>query len=104
MHIRLYWTLLGEYAGFDRYVDLPLTKHDHDEFKEEDYQKLHSLLKDPNSVLRRRTIDELVEKPKQRTVNGVDALSGATIAEVKESVYPEPFIPVMWLGIWHMGR
>lgn len=86
MHIRLYWTLLGEYAGFDRYPDLPLTKHDHDEFGMEDYLKLHNLLKDDKSILKRRTVDQLVEKPKQRIVNGVDALSGATIAEVKESV------------------
>ncbi len=86
MHIKLYWTLLGEYAGFDRYPDLPLTKHDHDEFTTLDYLKLHHLLMDDNSILKRRTIDRLVEKPKLREVNGVDAISGATIAEVKESV------------------
>lgn len=86
MNIKLYWTLLGEYAGFDRYSDLPLTKHDHDEFKVEDYQKLHELLIDDKSILGRRSIDRLVEKPKMRTVNGVDAVAGATIARVKESV------------------
>ena len=86
MNIKFYWTLLGEYAGFDSYPELPLTKHDHDEFIKEDYQKLHTLLMDDNSVLGRRSIDQLVEKPTMRTVNGVDALSGATIAEVKESV------------------
>lgn len=86
MNIKLYWTLLGEYAGFDRYSELPLTKHDHDEFKVEDYQKLHELLIDDKSILGRRSIDRLVEKPKMRTVNGVDAIAGATIARVKESV------------------
>ncbi|MEX0288846.1 MAG: hypothetical protein AB3N14_07020 [Flavobacteriaceae bacterium] len=86
MNIQLYWTLLGEYAGFDRYPELPLTKHDHDEFGKEDYLKLHDLLKDDKSILGRRSINQLVEKPTMRTVNGVDALSGATIAEVKESV------------------
>lgn len=86
MNIKLYWTLLGEYAGFDRYSDLPLTKHDHDEFKVEDYQKLHELLIDDKSILGRRSIDRLVEKPKMRTVNGIDAVAGATIARVKESV------------------
>src|SRR5690606_27133137 len=63
MDIRLYWTLLGDYAGFDRYPMLPLTKHDHDEFLIEDYNKLHNLLIDNNSILKKRTIDELVEKP-----------------------------------------
>ena len=86
MNIKLYWTLLGEYAGFDRYSDLPLTKHDHDEFKVEDYQKLHELLIDDKNILGRRSIDQLVEKPTMRTVNGVDAISGATVARVKESV------------------
>ncbi len=86
MHIRLYWTLLGEYAGFDTYPKLPLTKHDHDEFRKEDYEKLHKLLADDKSILKRRRLDELVEEPVMRNVNGVDALSGATVAEVKESV------------------
>ncbi|WP_339705967.1 hypothetical protein [uncultured Kriegella sp.] len=86
MHIRLYWTLLGEYAGFDRFPGLPLTKHDHDEFLQADYLKLHHLLSDKLSILERRSIDELVEKPKQPEVEGADALSGATIKEVKESV------------------
>ncbi|WP_422080398.1 hypothetical protein [Ulvibacterium sp.] len=86
MHIRLYWTVLGEYAGFDTYPELPLTKHDHDEFQKEDYGKLHKLLADDKSILKRRRLDQLVEEPVMRNVNGVDALSGATVAEVKESV------------------
>lgn len=86
MNIKFYWTLLGEYAGFDRYVIMPLTKYDHDEFQQQDYQKLHELLADDKSLLGRRTINQLVEKPEMRTVNGVDAISGATITRVKESV------------------
>ena len=86
MDIRLYWTLLGDYAGFDRYPMLPLTKHDHDEFLIEDYIRLHHLLIDNNSILKKRTIDELVEKPKKTIENEVDALSGATVAEIKEAV------------------
>ena len=86
MNIEMYWTLLGDYAGFNRYKTLPLTKHDHDEFLDADYLKLHQLLIDDNSILKRRTIDELVEAPKPTALNDVDALSGATIAEVKETV------------------
>lgn len=86
MHITFYWTLLGDYAGFDRSVEEPLTKHDHDEFVYADYWKLHELLKDHNSILKRRAINELVEKPKPSEMEGVDALSGATVKEVKESV------------------
>ncbi len=86
MEIRLYWTLLGQYAGFDHYRNAPLTKHDHDEFQSADYLKLHQLLMDNNSILKRRKIDELVDKPKQPKMEGVDAVAGATIKEVKESV------------------
>lgn len=86
MHIRLYWTLLGAYAGFDRYPGLPLTKHDHDEFLPNDYLKLHQLLRDDNSILKRKKIDELVDRPKQPETEGVDAVAGATIKEVKQSV------------------
>lgn len=86
MNIKFYWTLLGEYAGFDRFALMPLTKYDHDEFLLADYQKLHELLADDKSLMGRRTINQLVEKPKMRTVNGVDAVSGATITRVKESV------------------
>lgn len=86
MHIRLYWTLLGDYAGFDRYPQQPLTKHDHDEFVQADYLKLHQLLLDDKSIFRQRKIDELVKKPSPSDHGDVDALSGATIAEVKESV------------------
>ncbi|NNE75467.1 MAG: hypothetical protein HKN31_00135, partial [Pricia sp.] len=86
MHIRLYWSLLGEYAGFDRYPKLPLTKHEHDEFLSVDYIKLHQLLMDDNSILKRKKIHELVDKPKQSKIEGVDAVAGATIKEVKESV------------------
>ncbi len=86
MNIRLYWSLLGGYAGFDRYPGLPLTKHDHDEFQKEDYKKLHLLLMDGNSILKRRKIDELIEKREVLEAGKADAISGATISEVKESV------------------
>lgn len=86
MNIKFYWTLLGEYAGFDRYPMMPLTKYDHDEFLQADYQKLHELLTNDKSLLGRRSIDQLVEKPKLRKVHGVDAISGATITRVKEAV------------------
>lgn len=86
MDIRFYWSLLGEYAGFDRYRNAPLTKYDHDEFVYADYLKLHQLLLDDNSILKRRKIDELVKKPLQPKSEDVDAIAGATIKEVKQSV------------------
>ena len=86
MYLTLYWNLLGGYAGFDKVKGQSLTKHDHEEFTDHDYGKLHQLLLDDNSILKRKKIDELVEKPASSQTDNVDATSGATIAEVKESV------------------
>ncbi len=86
MEIRLYWNLLGKYAGFDRYLKLPLTRFEHEEFSSNDYFKLHVLLMDNNSILKRKEIDDLVKKPQGSKIEGVDAVAGATIAVVKESV------------------
>lgn len=86
MYLTLYWNLLGAYAGYDKVEGQTLTKHDHEEFMEQDYEKLHHLLMDDNSILKRKKIDELVEKPVESGLNDEDAKSGATIAEVKESV------------------
>ena len=86
MYLTLYWNLLGGYVGFDKVEGQALTKHDHEEFTDLDYAKLHQLLLDDNSILKRKKIDELVEKPATSETDSADATSGATIAEVKESV------------------
>ncbi|MCK0146950.1 hypothetical protein MWU78_14935 [Arenibacter sp. F26102] len=86
MYLTLYWNLLGAYAGYDKVEGQTLTKHDHEEFLEQDYEKLHHLLMDDNSILKRKKIDELVEKPEDSELDGADAKAGATITEVKESV------------------
>ncbi|MCF6224636.1 MAG: hypothetical protein L3J34_13060 [Flavobacteriaceae bacterium] len=86
MEIKIYWDLLGDYAGFDRNKKVPLTKYDHDLFQIEDYKKLHLLLMDDNSILKRRKMEELIEKREVFEIGIVDAISGATISEVKESV------------------
>lgn len=86
MYLTLYWNLLGDYAGYDKVEGQALTKHDHKKFLDRDYEKLHRLLLDGRSVLKRKKIDDLVSKPKEPLQDGVDAIAGATIAEVKESV------------------
>jgi hypothetical protein len=86
MYITLYWNLLGAYVGYDKVEGQALTKHDHVEFLEQDYEKLHQLLLDDNSILKRKKIEELVLKPVESELEGVDAQAGATISEVKESV------------------
>ncbi len=86
MDIRMFWDLSGSYWGFDTIPLKPLTKNDHLEFDEKDYQKLHELLLDEQSILRRRHKDDLFEKEEKRVSQVVDAVTGATAKEVKEAV------------------
>lgn len=86
MDIRMYWTLAGGYWGYDTIRGKPLTKNDHLEFVAADYQKLHELLLDEQSILRRRHRDDLFDKESTRVSQVVDAVTGATAKEVKEAV------------------
>lgn len=92
IHIEIYWDLLGRYAGFGIYPENVLTKFDHDEFESQDYVKLHQLLLDDNSVLKRRKLSDLYDAnlERDRTIKfknvEVDAISGATRKEVKNSI------------------
>ncbi len=86
MDIRMFWTLSGSYWGFDTIPRKPLTKNDHLKFSEKDYEKLHELLMDEQSILRRRHKDDLFDKEAKRVSNVVDAVTGATAKEVKEAV------------------
>lgn len=89
-NIKVYWNLLGNYVGYGISPELPLTKFEHDHFKKEDYAKLHQLLLDDNSILRERKMSDLIDKiPVSSTSiysNDIDAISGATKTEIKESV------------------
>lgn len=86
MDIRMFWTLSGSYWGFDTIPRKPLTKNDHLKFDAKDYEKLHELLMDEQSILRRRHKDDLFDKEVKRVSNVVDAVTGATAKEVKEAV------------------
>lgn len=84
MNIRIYWTLSGSYLGFDTIPGKPLTKNDHLKFNAVDFQKLHQMLCDEQSILRRRHKDDLFDKEATRVSTVVDAVTGATAMEVKE--------------------
>jgi len=108
VRIELYWNLVGNYVGFGLLPDQPLTKFDHDEFLPEDYNKLNQLLSDDKSVFRRRTLEELFDKnakpEKKITYRGVevDAVSGATKAEIKNSVVEGALYSCY--AIWHLAH
>ncbi|MEO9570649.1 MAG: hypothetical protein ABJH82_00925 [Polaribacter sp.] len=89
-NLKIYWNLLGNYVGFGIDPDLPLTKFEHDVFETEDYAKLHELLLDEHSILKRRKMSDLIDtvyvSPSNLFSKNIDAVSGATKAEIKESV------------------
>ncbi|MEQ9289056.1 MAG: hypothetical protein RIG77_19180 [Cyclobacteriaceae bacterium] len=89
-NIKIYWNLLGNYVGYGIYPDLPLTKFEHDPFTSQDYQKLHQLLGDQNSILRRKEMDELVDKvpikSRKARKRDIDGMSAATKRDIKEAV------------------
>lgn len=104
--IELYWDLTGGYAGYGVYEENPLTKYDHEEFLPEDHQKLNRLLADNNSVLRRKELSDLFdEQPtevKKIEFQGeeLDAVSGATKKEIKESIVEGALYSCYTL--WHL--
>lgn len=103
-NIKVYWNLLGNYVGFGVYSNFPLTKFEHDNFQKEDYLKLHNLLLDNNSIIKRRTMSSLIDKVpvSQSDINSkdLDGISGATKKEIKESVVKGGLYSCY--TIWHL--
>jgi len=90
-NIKIYWNLVGNYVGYEIYEKNPLTKNEHDPFVKKDYKKLHKLLSDPHSILKLKKITDLVDETplalnSLNALRGIDAVSGATKKEIKESV------------------
>ncbi len=106
MYIQIYWNLLGSYAGYQAIETELLTKYDHEPFEEADYKKLHQLLSNPHSILDRKKMSDLYDDQataeKQITYDGVevDAVSGATKKEIKESVIEGALFSCY--TIWHL--
>lgn len=93
MYLTLYWSLIGDYVGYGVFQDNLLTKFDHEPFDTADYHKFHQLLLNKHSILELKTMEDLFDaniqaKKEKITFQGkeVDAVSGATKAEITESV------------------
>lgn len=106
MYIEVYWNLVGDYVGYGVFEEELLTKFDHELFEKADYERLHTLLLDKNSILKRKELSDLFDvnaKPAEKiTYQGkeVDAVSGATKKEIKESVVEGALYSCF--TIWHL--
>ena len=83
LDIILYWNVTGRYLGFELPEGEFLSKTDHIEFKETDYQRLHSLLEDAHSPLGAYSLKELVP---DETIEYVDGVTSATNVNVKDYI------------------
>jgi hypothetical protein len=86
VYINFYWDLLGNYIRYDFPPGEVLTKMDHREFKQEDYDKLQDILSRPNSLLKDVAMHDLVGKGTENLADSVDAKAGATLKTVKNEV------------------
>jgi len=81
----LFWDALGQYSRLECAEQSPLTKSNHDEFLQEDYDRLSEILKDKRSILGTHPLSffavhsNLEEK-------GVDAVTAATPQAVQDAV------------------
>ena len=84
--IDMYWDLLGNFTSYTLPPDKPLTKFDHEEFTQEDYQKLNSILADQRSLLGKYKVEDLIDRHTQKVSEKVDAVTGATKKTVQNAV------------------
>lgn len=86
VYINFYWDLLGNYQRYDLPKGKVLTKVDHDEFKEADYQKLQDILAQSNSIFADLEMEDLITKGTDKLADSVDAKAGATLKTIKNQV------------------
>ncbi|GAB3899898.1 hypothetical protein GCM10028803_21830 [Larkinella knui] len=102
VYINFYWDLLGNYTRYDFPPGEVLTKMDHREFKQEDYDKLQDILSRPNSLLKDVAMEDLVGKGTENLADSVDAKAGATLKTVKNEVIDGAVYTCYTL--WHIAH
>jgi hypothetical protein len=85
LDITLHWNVTGRYLGFELPEKEFLSKYDHEPFTEAEYLRLHAILTDSLSALSNFHYNEIVPTA-DSTYEKVDAVSGATSANVLEHV------------------
>ncbi|SDM73453.1 hypothetical protein [Siphonobacter aquaeclarae] len=86
VYVNFYWDLLGNYIRYDLPEGKTLTKMDHKEFDEANYDKLQQILSDPESLLKDVTIYDLIGPDTDKLRDSVDAKTGATLKTIKNEV------------------
>ncbi len=94
--IGIYWDCTGRFLGLEIYGE-HLTKTDHSDFSQEDYDQLMGILHNDWSLLREYELSELVDDPYEEVVDGASGATKKEIASeaVKDAVYTTH-------TIWHL--
>lgn len=100
VYINLYWDLLGNFLRYTVPPEHPLTKMDHEEFEQPEYEKLHRILTDTNSLLKAYQVDELMESTSNAQSGDVDAVTGATAKSLQAVIIPGALYTCYTL--WHI--
>lgn len=101
VYINFYWDLLGNYLRYDMPKGKILTKVDHDEFEEKDYQKLADILSRPNSIFADLKMEDLLTNGTDSLTSDVDAKTGATLKTIKNDVIDGAVYTCFTL--WHIA-
>jgi hypothetical protein len=101
VHIDFYWDLLGNYVRYEMPKGKILTKVDHDEFEEKDYQKLADILSRSNSIFADLKMEDLLTSGTDSLTDDVDAKTGATLKTIKNDVIDGAVYTCFTL--WHIA-
>ena len=85
LNITVYWNITGRYLGFELPDGEFLSKHDHEPFSSNEYERLNDLLADPTLPLGEISFAKLIETPETQA-DSVDGVSGATTEDVTKIV------------------
>lgn len=97
IEIGIYWDCTGSFLGLEVYGE-QLTKTDHSDFSQQDYDKLMSILQNDWSILREYELSELVDDPYADAE--VDGATGATKKEIADEAVDDAVYTTH--TIWHL--
>jgi len=87
MQVRIYWDIWGNFLKLGLDEGQELTKIGHKPFDDKDYEQLHKLLNNPKAGIQYYQLENLTDKESEVAYYSIDAVSGATIQDVRyESV------------------
>jgi hypothetical protein len=102
VYVNFYWDLLGNYTHYELPPGKILTKVDHDEFEQKDYDKLQEIIVKPTSIFADLKMEDLITSGTDNLSDSVDAKTGATLKTIKNEVIDGAVYTCFTL--WHIAH